>query len=113
MADKITVYISIGNSDDKLTQNEWSHFYAWVADRIDRHAWRVHGRWFSDPSSPWQNAAWCMEIAPHAAESLKRALAESAKTYRQDSIAWAEAPVTEFIGSAGAARETTPGGDHG
>jgi hypothetical protein len=99
LPEMITVYVSIGNSDDKLTQNDWSHFYAWTADRIDRHAWKVHGRWFSDPSSPWQNAAWCFEIAPHAAESLKRALAATALVYRQDSIAWAVAETT-FIGPA-------------
>lgn len=102
MADQnetITVYVSIGNSDDKLTQNEWSHFYAWVAGAIDRTAWQVHGRWFSDPSSPWQNAAWCFEIAPHVAVELKGELARQAKTWRQDSIAWAEAQTT-FIGPA-------------
>jgi hypothetical protein len=93
----LTIYISIGNSDDKLTQNEWSHFYAWVAGSIDQYAHRVHGRWFSDPCGPWQNAAWCFEIVPDSVQALQGRLMQHAKNYRQDSIAWAEAQTTFIV----------------
>ncbi|GIJ10747.1 hypothetical protein ACFFMR_18955 [Micromonospora andamanensis] len=93
-----TVYISIGNSDDKLTQNLWAHFYALVEYHIRDHAQQIHGRWQSVPSDPWQNACWCIQIAPMHAEELRRKLAREAKAFRQDSIAWAVAN-TEFLGA--------------
>jgi hypothetical protein len=96
-----TVYISIGNSDDKLTQAEWSS-YVQDVDRLFESAVRyegarVHGRWHSLPHEPWQNACWCAEwhedLAPELA-ALKRMLAIAARDYGQDSIAWAEATTT-------------------
>jgi hypothetical protein len=100
----MAVYISIGNSDDKLTQNEWSSFYAATDLVVRRGAHQVHGAWVSPATDPWQNACWCIETMPDPAsvEHLKMRLAETAATFRQDSIAWAEAPKTEFLGSSGA-----------
>ncbi len=100
----MAVYISIGNSDDKLTQNEWSSFYAATDLVIRRGAHQVHGAWVSHATDPWQNACWCIEtmLDPASVEHLKMRLAETAATFRQDSIAWAEAPKTEFLGSADA-----------
>jgi hypothetical protein len=103
----VIVYISIGNSDDKLTQADWSSFVLDV-DRafeaaVRYEGARVHGRWYSLPhDEPWQNACWCAEWHDdlgHVATALKRTLATIARAYRQDSIAWAEA-TTEFIEAA-------------
>lgn len=97
-----TVYISIGNSDDKLTQNEWSHFYASVEQIVRDHVECVYGRWLSEPSDPWQNACWCVEVEPDvAANEMRDRLRREVVAWRQDSIAWAEAPETEFIGVDG------------
>jgi hypothetical protein len=111
--DPVTVYISIGNSDDKLTQAEWHRFYVTVARAIRRatgsvEAPTVHGQWVSEPASAWQNACWCIEPPALAAsvELLKLRLAEIAAEFGQDSIAWAEAPVTEFIGAVLATEDT-------
>jgi hypothetical protein len=93
----ITVYISIDNSDDKLTQQEWSQYASAFADELGRWAVHIHGFWHSLPDSPFQNAAACVEIAVGDVESARRMLARLAADYRQDSIAWAVAPVTEFI----------------
>lgn len=92
------VYISIGNSDDKLSQSEWSRFY----DRTDRvvryYVDAVHGAWASLSTAPWQNACWCIETdSTDRLVRLKDLLSDVAGQYRQDSIAWTEAPVTEFI----------------
>lgn len=110
-------YISIGNTDDKLTQLEWSKFVADTRQVIDyticgtgpEHPWgKVHGAWFSAPSDPWQNACWCVELDDGGpdfrrtpAEILKGRLAGVATEYRQNSIAWAVAPNTEFLSGGG------------
>jgi len=94
-----TVYISIGNSDNKLSQDEWSDFCAGVAFAILNHRSGQHGEWYSLPNSAWQNACWCIEISPENEAALKITLASYARSYRQESIAWAEA-TTEFIASA-------------
>lgn len=90
----ITVYISIGNSDDKLTQDEWGQFWAEVDLLVRQKASRVHGAWFSSPVSRYQNACWCVEIQLMSAHELQLALAPLAYRYRQDGIAWAAAETT-------------------
>lgn len=90
-----TVYVSIGNSDDKLTQARWAQFLWNFRDCMGRAATQVYGEWLSAPDSSYQNA--CVAIATETPLTLKAALAALAHEYGQDSIAWAEAPETEFI----------------
>lgn len=92
----ITVYISIGNSDDKLTQKEWANFLLRTHLAIDRRAEEIHGSWYSGPGQEWQNACWCAVLNDGQAARLKDDLVLLARDFRQDSIAWAEA-TTEFI----------------
>jgi len=96
MADTRTVYASIGNSDDKLTQARWAEFHAKVTATVRSHALRVYGDWTSGSADPWQNACIGFEIGHETTERLRRDLAELAAEYGQDSIAWAEAE-TRFI----------------
>lgn len=93
------VYISIGNSDDKLTQSRWADYVQDVRDAISDEASAGHGLWFSEPSASWQNACWCVEVSDIRLSGLKSDLRRIAGEYGQDSIAWAEAPVTEFLGA--------------
>ncbi len=99
----LTVYVSIGNSDDKLSQAEWHRFFVETGFRIRRAVeaggGQVHGQWVSEPASAWQNACWCAVLNPDSAEQLKMSLAHLAADFRQDSIAWAEAETT-FIGAS-------------
>ena len=108
------VYISIGNSDDKLSQADWARYFSITARVVQGLASEVYGQWVSEPASAWQNACWCVavddaeEVVNVHGETVRRVdwlkvrLAEIAADHRQDSIAWAEAPVTEFIGPGGA-----------
>jgi hypothetical protein len=95
----LTVYVAIGNSDDKLTQARWNELCTRVHRAVFAYAEQVHGDWQSIGSAPYQNACLCFEIPVPAAGSLKRELAILAAEFGQDAIAWAEA-VTEFIGPA-------------
>jgi len=102
----VIVYVSIGNSDDRLTQRQWSDFVLVVDQALTGAAARghatVHGSWRSLPDAPWQNACWCIEFEAEqvAVEPLRELLADVAGDYHQDSIAWAEVKTTEFLGAS-------------
>jgi hypothetical protein len=96
----VIVYISIGNSDDKLSQAEWSDFVQDVSDAIGDDSLARHGEWLSSPSSRWQNACWATQIHDAQVPSLKRELIRIAGEYRQDSIVWAPALEIEFLGAS-------------
>lgn len=100
-----TVYVSIGNSDDKLGQSKWAA-YCTAVDQAVSFAGRyvgttVHGRWHSLPNEQWQNACWCIEFTGESlgwvAGELRAEVARLAGVFHQDSIAWAECPTTEFL----------------
>ena len=93
----MNVYIGIGNTDNKLTQQEWVQFIESVESVVE--GMPLHGAWFSRPDAPWQNACWLMDISqnsPVYIADMKARLSMLAQRYKQDSIAWAEAE-TEFL----------------
>lgn len=105
----ITVYASIGNSDDKLTQAQWSAYARRFQVEINQYAQQIHGVWHSAPADPYQNMCVCFEIRPHDVRAVRYLLAMTTRDFRQDSIAWAVAPVTEFVTVAEANWEATRG----
>lgn len=97
-----TVYVSIGNSDDKLPQAQWFGFWATTDAFVQLLARTVHGAWLSASNSQYQNAAWCFEIEGNwegsdDEDDLRAALCRQAHRFGQDSITWAEVPVVEFL----------------
>ena len=89
-----TVTIQIGNSDDKLTQKQWSSFMQDVEEAIedvDRDTFGKVEQHFSGCSHSiawWQNACWVVAIEDvESIEKLKAALRRLARSYHQDSIA--------------------------
>ena len=99
---RITVYISIGNSDDRMTQRDWNGYFRDVEALLQPGGWKVvrtiHGAWQSPSAAPWQNACWCVELDQADKGQLQADLRRIAISRKQDGIAWAEAPVTEFLG---------------
>lgn len=93
------VYVSIGNSDGKLSHAEWAAFYR-AADELltETVATQVYGRWHSLPATPYVNACWAVEIPDVHIEVFKGVLAELARAFRQESIAYLSGQ-TEFIGA--------------
>lgn len=91
-----TVYISIGNSDNKLDHYRWRRLYDTVDELIRLHAARIHGKWHSIPPSEYVNACWCIEAIDYVdtIERFKQRLREVAGAFDQDSISWAEAKTT-------------------
>lgn len=92
------VYVSIGNSDDKLSQADWSDFYWHTDEKIRATTTKIHGAWQSVTSARWQNACWCIDVElPATRAYLKHQLKTLGIKYHQDSIAWAEVLETEFL----------------
>lgn len=96
MTDTVTVYVSIGNSDDKLTQDDWCHYCIAVKTLVQMTTPTIHGEWYSRGGAPWQNMAMCFEIPGALADAMKQELRIIAAEHCQDSIAWATA-ATEFL----------------
>jgi hypothetical protein len=115
-----TIFVMIGNSDNKLPQAQWATFCEEVVTLIDfhvvEHYGQIHGVWFSLPNSPWQNMCISFELSdwgddpactPVAVviERMKQQLGQCAYRYRQDSIAWAMVSATEFLSGDSAGDE--------
>lgn len=92
-----TIYASIGNSDDKLTQKQWAAFTDEFVQSITDLAEQFHGVWFSETTSEFQNMCVCFEIGEGAERELRSQLVRLRADYLQDSLAWAEVPQTEFL----------------
>lgn len=92
-----TVYVSISNSDDKLSQAQWAQFCREFRQILDRFAHQTYGEWFSESSAAWQNACRAIAMRTIDTEHLKTTLLTLRTRYNQESIAWAIVPETEFI----------------
>lgn len=79
--------IQIGNSDDKLTQKEWSAFVRDIHHAINGLAIEIHFQGTSDGHSQWQNACWVADFRITDIENLESKLRRIRHQYRQDSIA--------------------------
>lgn len=92
-----TLTILIGNSDDKLTQAEWSQYVGDMQGLIDNWANQVHFAGFARPDAPWQNACWVVEWDTADLPTFNEELAELARAFRQDSIAIVVGGSTRFV----------------
>lgn len=89
----MAVHIAIGNSDNRLTQEQWSNYFHEVDLLVHSAAPHVHGTWLSPSESPYQNACWGFEVPDEGywnSHRVKSLLREIAGRYGQDSIAWNE-----------------------
>lgn len=92
----MTIWVSIGNSDDKLKQGLWAEFVSNVDTVIRTSAEKIWAETHSVPNAPYQNAHWCFEVNVAAKPLIREKLAMLASYYSQDSIAWLEGE-SEFI----------------
>lgn len=92
------IYIGIGNSDDKLTQFRWASYQLDVKRVLRKYRAVVIGEWHSAPDSSFQNACYAIDGDLPELPEIQGELAALAKIYDQDSIAWAVAPDTIFLG---------------
>jgi len=92
-----TVTIQIGNSDDKLTQKEYSRYIEIVSEHIKKWEKTRHFFGFSSPDAEWQNTCWVIEIPDLSLKFLLKELKDSKWSFKQDSIAVSVSDKTDFI----------------
>lgn len=83
-----TIVIQIGNSDDKLSQREWSEFICTVHRLLTARRVIIHFSGGTHAGSPFQNYCWvCDAPEPAQVAAITEALRSLAARHRQDSIA--------------------------
>jgi len=70
-----------------------------VKQDVETYAHEVHFFGGSETYAPWQNVCWVILITERHAATLRDILLVTAKTYRQDSIAWLQGHV-ELLNSS-------------
>lgn len=86
----MTITIQIGNSDDKLSQADWSDFvYAMRWHVIEANCPQsIHFSGGSSNAEKWQNYAFVFEATEEQLEKLKEDATTLRKSYKQDSVAF-------------------------
>lgn len=94
------VFVSIGNSDNKLTQAEWNQYCLEVETYCDHLSTRFYAKCYSLSNAPFQNAVFSMECPATTISSLRSCLSMAANKYRQDSIAMNVCDSTDMVSPA-------------
>lgn len=95
----MTFVVQIGNSDDKLTQQEWASFIFQIENSIKSCYATIHFFGTSPGHVAWQNACWVFELNETTykwGDHLKKEIIKIRKHFKQDSVAWMQGE-TEFI----------------
>lgn len=93
----IKVYITIDNSNSKLTRGQWCNLYVDINNAIHKYAVLVLGEWLSEATSSYQDACWCVHVDTSNVGELKRVLKDIASRYQHSSVAWGEVLITESL----------------
>lgn len=91
-----TATILIGNSDNKLTQQEWADFCTAATEVVAVFSSSVQFSGTSAGDKPWQNACWVITTSGDYLDDIRAQLARIARIWRQDAIALVVGE-TEFV----------------
>lgn len=80
------ISVQAGNSDNKLTQQEWAEFVATIDMIVDEYQTVRHFFGGSITWAKWQNVCWVFEIDEKHLNLLKGDLRKERTAYRQDSV---------------------------
>lgn len=81
-----TVTIQIGNSDDKLSQVQWSSYVNAMRSLIVQTG-ETHFAGGSNPDARWQNYCWVVNVPDEQLEILKSFVTDLRHSYFQTSVA--------------------------
>jgi hypothetical protein len=105
-----TAFIILGNSDNKLTQEQWADACTDLANlpRNISEDWeidiQVQGVWYSLPNSPFQNMCICFSVSILRVDEklfmkfLRSWIRSLAAYTNQDSVAFSYDDCVEFLG---------------
>lgn len=82
--DKLYFVVSVGNTDNKLTQQDWNLFVGDL-DRAIKNLGKVHFFGCPENWAPWQNVAWIVEAEARFEKPFTEHLKDIRKAYEQDS----------------------------
>lgn len=99
MPETICVFVTIGNTDNKLSQLDWAEFCGKTDEVVREHALQMWGEFYALSNAPWQNACWSFDIDIQDVEAAQADLRALAADFEQDSILWSKAENT-FLDSA-------------
>jgi len=85
-----TITVQIGNSDDKLSQRDWSDFFGAIRNAVHDCCAEMHFKAGSENWQTWQNAAFVFTIEDKNIDALKHLIKRVRETYNQESVAWTE-----------------------
>ena len=80
------IAVMAGNSDNKLTQSEWSDFARNLDDILDAYQLARHFFGGSETYAKWQNVCFVVEVASEQYDMLLEDLKQSREFYGQDSV---------------------------
>ena len=91
-----TVVVLIGNSDNRLTQQQWAAYVRDVGTALQLLRATTYFSGGPGYAEPYQNACWVAAVQTRRLSLLRDRLTEIRQLYRQDSVAWL-AGETEFL----------------
>lgn len=89
------ITIQIGNTDNALTQQEWSLFCSQLRVMC-ANVGQIHFAGGSNPDSPYQNYCVCVDVTESELENFKTKISDLRLRFRQDSIAFTKG-FTQFL----------------
>ena len=87
------ICIQIGNTDNKLTQQEWSEFCGAMRGLCEAHG-DVHFSGGAPTDAPWQN--YCLCVSTETPDALRELVTKRRSKHKQDSVAWLQGN-TQFV----------------
>lgn len=81
----ITICVSIGNSDNKLTQDEWYRFVQLMDDTLRHYEKRRHFFGGSETYAPWQNVCWLCVIEAERLPEVRSGIYSVRTLFKQES----------------------------
>lgn len=84
----MTVSMLAGNTDNKLTQQEWSAFIADLTEIIQAYASEVYFKGGPATNEPFQNFCWVFEADSVTSIQIQSRVTVIRVQYQQDSVAW-------------------------
>lgn len=85
-----TITIQIGNSDNKLTQQQWNLFVAAINNVISLWTKEVYFAGGPPSDAQWQNYCWVIDgdMSQHDEDIFKSLLAKRRAAFQQESLSY-------------------------